>query len=98
MKDALRELPKTLQASGGIFPRRRVNIVVDRAACTGCALCVARAPGVMALDESQKAYAVLPRQEWSPADGAFAHCCPVNAIHAQPVILPTPADSVAIPA
>ena len=57
MRDALQHLDQMLQAPGGIFPKRQVDIVVDRAACTGCALCVARAPGVMALDAGQKAYA-----------------------------------------
>jgi NTE family protein len=98
MHDALRHLPLTLRATTGIYPKRRVNIVVDRDACTGCALCVARAPGYMAMDETQKAYAIDPVQDWSPADGAFTHCCPVSAIRAQPVIVPTPIDNLAISA
>lgn len=81
-RDALRDLDAMLRAPGGIYPRRDVEIVVDRAACTGCALCVARAPEVMALDAAQKAYPLTSRHEWSPADGAFVRCCPVGAIQA----------------
>lgn len=83
-RDALRDLHATLAASGGIFPRRLVDVSVDRAACTGCALCVARAPEVMALDREQKAFPTIGRHLWSPADGAFVHCCPVDAIQVVP--------------
>lgn len=91
-KDALRDLDTMLQSSGGVYPRREVNIVVDRVACTGCGLCVARRPDVMALDEFNKAYALHPRCECSPADGAFVKSCPVGAIKAMPVI----ADEITI--
>ncbi len=80
METALRDIDVMLRAPGGIFPRRDVEIVVDRELCTGCALCVARAPALMALDAEQKAYPIQPRQEWSPADGAFVRCCPEGAI------------------
>lgn len=80
MRSALGHLDQMLEAPGGIFPKRQVEIVVDRAACTGCALCVARAPGIMALDGEHKAYPISARHEWSPADGAFVHCCPEDAI------------------
>lgn len=86
MKDSLRDLDTMLQATGGIFPRRAVEIVVDRDACTGCGLCVARRPDMMALDEYQKAYPLHPRCDCSPADGAFVKSCPENAIKALPVI------------
>ncbi len=79
-KAALRDLDVMLRAPGGIYPRREVQIVVDRDACTGCGLCVARAPGIMVLDEERKAYPLQPLQEWSPADGAFVRCCPEGAI------------------
>jgi NTE family protein len=75
-----------LNARGGIFPRREIKIVVDQAACTGCALCVARAPDIMTIDAALKAHPITPRHEWSPADGAFVRCCPVGAIH---VVEPT---------
>jgi len=80
-REALKGLPALLRAPGGIFPRRSVAITVDRDACTGCGLCVARAPHMMALDVDRKAYPLSSRQEWSPADGAFVQACPVGAIH-----------------
>ena len=84
-RDALRDMDTLLRAPGGIFPRRRVQIAVDREACTGCALCVARAPGLMALDVQRKAYPLTRVHDWSPADGAFVRCCPVDAIHVSPL-------------
>ncbi len=83
-RNALRDLHVTLGATGGIFPRRLVDVIVDRDTCTGCALCVTRAPDIMALDAEQKAYPLARRHRWSPADGAFVHSCPVNAIKAVP--------------
>lgn len=85
MRDALKDVDVMLRAPGGIFPRREVRISVDRDKCTGCALCVARAPHVMALDEAQKAYPVTEKHDWSPADSAFVRCCPEGAIEALPV-------------
>lgn len=84
-KDALKDVDALLRAEGGIFPRRQVQISVDRDACTGCAICVARAPGMMALDEQRKAYPLARRHEFSPADGAFVRCCPVDAIRVKTV-------------
>ena len=84
-KTALRDLDTVLRAPGGIFPRRQVQITVDREACTGCALCVARAPDMMALDSQRKAYPRARTHNWSPADGAFVRCCPVDAIHVAPI-------------
>lgn len=68
-----------------VFPRRRVQIDVDRNLCTGCGTCVALAPAVMELDESRKAFPRTHIVEWSPADGGFVHECPTNAITAQNV-------------
>ncbi|MEO7520536.1 MAG: hypothetical protein ABIW79_01840, partial [Gemmatimonas sp.] len=48
-------------------------------------LCVARAPATMALDEQRKAYPLARVHNWSPADGAFVRCCPVNAIQVAPI-------------
>ena len=79
-RDALEELDALLRAPGGIWPRRPVQINVDREKCTGCAMCVARAPEVMALDEQKKAYPIARIHDWSPADGAFVRICPVDAI------------------
>jgi len=84
MKNALPHLDSVLRAPGGIFPRRRMQVAVDRDACTGCAMCVARAPHLMALDEQRKAYPLSPMHDWSPADGDFVRYCPVDAIQATP--------------
>jgi NTE family protein len=66
----------------GVFPRRPMQITVDREKCIGCTLCTALAPDVMAMDSSQKAYPLNPVVEWSPADGDFVHHCPTFAIEA----------------
>jgi NTE family protein len=66
----------------GVFPRRPMQITVDRQKCIGCTLCTALAPDVMAMDASQKAYPLTPVVEWSPADGDFVHHCPTLAIEA----------------
>ena len=78
--DALEDLDALLTAPGGIWPRRPVQVNVDRDLCTGCAMCVARAPHIMALDEQRKAYPLARAHDWSPADGAFVRVCPFNAI------------------
>jgi NTE family protein len=84
MRDALEHLETLLRAPGGIFPRKRMQISVDRDACTGCALCVARAPQLMALDNQRKAYPITQLHDWSPADGDFVRNCPFDAIHVTP--------------
>jgi NTE family protein len=66
----------------GVFPRRAMQIAVDRAKCIGCTLCTALAPDVMGMDAQQKAYPLTPIVEWSPADGDFVHHCPTLAISA----------------
>jgi len=66
----------------GVFPRRAIQISVDREKCIGCTLCTALAPDVMAMDSQQKAYPLTPVVEWSPADGDFVHHCPTLAITA----------------
>jgi NTE family protein len=66
----------------GVFPRRAMQITVDREKCIGCTLCAALAPDVMAMDSSHKAYPLTPVVEWSPADGDFVHHCPTFAIEA----------------
>ena len=66
----------------GVFPRRAMEITVDRAKCIGCTLCTAMAPELMAMDAQQKAYPLQPIVEWSPADGDFVHHCPTYAIEA----------------
>jgi NTE family protein len=66
----------------GVFPRRPMQITVNRDKCIGCTLCAALAPDVMAMDAHQKAYPLTPIVEWSPADGDFVHHCPTLAIEA----------------
>jgi NTE family protein len=66
----------------GVFPRRAMQITVDSKKCIGCTLCTALAPDIMAMDAHQKAYALTPVVEWSPADGDFLHHCPTLAIEA----------------
>ena len=64
----------------GVFPRRRVEIRVDEAKCTGCGTCVALAPAVMGLGADNKAFPRTRVVDWSPADGGFVHECPTEAI------------------
>src|SRR5687767_1024283 len=73
----------------GVFPRRPMQITVDRQKCIGCTLCAALAPDLMAMDASQKAYPLMPVVEWSPADGDFVHHCPTLAISATRLDLAT---------
>jgi NTE family protein len=80
---ALVSLDEMLAAPGGVFPRREVRIRVDRSLCTGCGMCVANAPELMALDAEHKAFPLLPIHEFSPADAAFARCCPEEAIRVE---------------
>jgi NTE family protein len=69
-----------LVTGGGIYPRRRVNVMIDREKCTGCGLCVSLNPHQMFLDAAGKAVMPSPIMEWSPADGDFVQQCPVEAI------------------
>jgi NTE family protein len=69
----------------GVYPRRRVQIDVNRERCTGCGTCVSLAPSVMGIDSSGKAFARTHIVEWSPAEGGFVHECPTNAISAENV-------------
>lgn len=66
---------------GGVWPRRMVDVRVDRAACTGCGLCVSLAPRTMTMDRDGKAAVLASPVEWSRADGDFVHQCPTGAIH-----------------
>ena len=65
-----------------VFPRRRVQIDVNRELCTGCGTCVSLAPAVMGMDATGKAYARTHIVDWSPAEGGFVHECPTGAITA----------------
>ena len=81
--DALSDYATCLSSDGGVFPRRKVEIVVNREKCVCCGLCVALAPALMAQDRSGKAHPIAPHVEWSPADGDFVHHCPTLAIEAK---------------
>ena len=65
-----------------VYPRRRVQIEVNRERCTGCGTCVSLAPAVMGMDGTGKAYARTHIVDWSPAEGGFVHECPTAAISA----------------
>ena len=97
-KLALEHYDAYLEQPGGVFPRRRVDIAVNRERCIGCGLCVALAPQTMGLDSSGKAFARTHSADWSPADGDFVHHCPTAAIEvrgleelAPPPMMPAPA-------
>ncbi len=80
--DAMENYETCFSEKGGVFPRRPVELAVDRDKCICCGLCVALAPSVMALDDERKAYPIDPTVQWSPADGDFVHHCPTFAITA----------------
>lgn len=82
--DALDRAGATLML-GGVWPRRVVEVRVDRAACTGCTLCVTLAPQMMTMDQDNKAEVLVSPVEWSRADGDFVHQCPTSAIHVDTV-------------
>ena len=86
--DACRHYEECIAWGIGVFPRRPMQITVDRQKCIGCTLCAALAPDVMAMDASQKAYPLTPVVEWSPADGDFVHHCPTLAIEATRLDVP----------
>jgi len=81
--DACKHYEECIAWGIGVFPRRPMQISVDRQKCIGCTLCTSLAPETMAMDASQKAYPLTPVVEWSPADGDFVHACPTNAIIAR---------------
>jgi NTE family protein len=70
---------------GGVWPRRMVEVRVDRDACTGCTLCATLAPHMMAMTRDGKAEVLASPVEWSRADGDFIHQCPTCAIHVETV-------------
>lgn len=87
--DACKHYEECIAWGIGVFPRRPMQITVDRQKCIGCTLCAALAPEVMAMDAKQKAYPLTPVVEWSPADGDFVHHCPTLAISATRLDLAT---------
>lgn len=72
-----------LLSGGGVWPRRMVDVRVDRAKCIGCTLCATLSPRMMAMDQDGKARVLASPVEWSRADGDFVHQCPTNAIEVQ---------------
>ena len=82
--EALADFDTCLASPAGlIYPRRLVQLAVDRAKCNGCGLCAATAPRVMALDLQGKAFARQEVVDWSPADGEFIRHCPTGALDAK---------------
>lgn len=82
---------------GGVWPRRLVEVRVDRAACTGCTLCVTLAPQMMTMGQDAKAEVLVSPVEWSRADGDFVHQCPTNAIHVDVVDGPLRRETLEMP-
>jgi NTE family protein len=78
--DALDRAGDALVSTGGVHPRRTIELTVDRAKCIGCTLCVTLAPDLMAMDADDKAIVLDSPLEWSRADGDFIHQCPTDAI------------------
>ena len=73
-------------AATGIFPRRLVEVAVDRERCIGCGACVAHGPpGTFHMDAAGKAVCPSEPQEWSPVSGSVIRHCPTYAITAHPV-------------
>ena len=90
---ALQDFESALEQPGGVYPRRRVAIEVDRDKCIGCGICAALAPAVMGIDETGKAFARARTADWSTADGDFVHHCPTCAIDIQKIERLTPSSS-----
>jgi NTE family protein len=70
---------------GGVWPRRMVEVRVDRDKCTGCTLCATLAPHMMAMDQDGKAQVLHSPTEWSRADGDFVHQCHAEAIQVEAI-------------
>lgn len=90
---ALQDFEAALEQAGGVYPRRRVAIEVNRDKCIGCGLCVALAPAVMGMDTTGKAFARTRTADWSTADGEFVHHCPTCAIEVRKIERLTPSSS-----
>ncbi|HEY6826811.1 MAG TPA: patatin-like phospholipase family protein [Gemmatimonadaceae bacterium] len=82
---ALEDIDAYFDQPGGVYPRRRFELEVDRERCISCGLCAALAPSLMGLDADRKAYPRTRTVDWSPADGDFVAYCPTNAIIARKI-------------
>jgi NTE family protein len=82
---------------GGVWPRRIVEVRVDREACTGCTLCATLNPRMMTMDQHGKAQVLVSPVEWSRADGDFVHQCPTNAIHVESMEGAIPRETLEMP-
>jgi NTE family protein len=83
--DALDRAGDALWSTGGVHPRRVIELKVDIEKCTGCRLCTMLAPDVMEMGRDGKAHPIESRVEWSRADGDFVHQCPTDAIRVEVV-------------
>jgi NTE family protein len=79
-RKALEDIDAYYEQPGGVYPRRRVELEVDKDRCIGCSMCVALAPSLMGMGPDGKAYARTRTVDWSPADGDFVNACPTSAI------------------
>ena len=68
----------------GMYPTRRLRVLVDEQRCVGCGACVVQAPKVFRLDARGKAEVMTPVQTWSPLEGAYVLNCPTDAISVRP--------------
>jgi NTE family protein len=82
---ALEDIDAFYDQPGGVYPRRRFEIGVDREKCIGCGLCVSLAPNLMGMGSDGKAYTLTRTADWSPADGDFVAFCPTDAITARKI-------------
>jgi NTE family protein len=82
---ALEDIDAFYDQPGGVYPRRRFELEVDRDRCIGCGLCASLAPNLMGLDAEGKAYTRTRTTDWSPADGDFVRYCPTHAIVARKI-------------
>ncbi len=72
-------------ATGGIFPRRPVEVQVSPERCIGCGACAALEPQLFHMEKSGKAVGPTKPVEWSPIDGGIIRHCPTYAITVRPL-------------
>ena len=83
--EALEHVDIALSAGAGIYPRRVMEVDVNRELCVGCRMCTVLAPGLFVMDSEGKAEIRERILHWSPADGVFVRQCPTGAITARRV-------------